>query len=472
MKILALDDDREFLEELSKALSDRHSVEIVSTLSDLLRSLDVRVPDVLLLDMHMPDISGLQVLKLLRGSKQLDLPIVMLTGDSQTESVVSAIQSGATDYVTKESEDLLLNLEMRLSRISSLRELQRENATLLSKLAETEKSYEILGISAAVIKQRLEIQRFKGSRLSVLIEGENGTGKELVARNLNFQEGLGRPFVAVNCGALPSQLFESELFGHVKGSFTGAIGDQKGKFVAAQGGDIFFDEIGEMPLDMQVKLLRVLQEKVITPVGSVKTIPVQVRILSATNRNLEELVAQGKFRQDLFFRINQVTLKTSPLRERPEDIVYLAELFLARTKKGLHLSDEVKEALQNHTWPGNIRELQNTIDRASLFANDLLDMSGRRQIGVEHLSLSELRPNGSSGSPSSGLPKGLFPVRAEDVTRERFQRCVDWAQRKFLESALELIKDNDCVIQKLEMSRSYFYQKKKELGVTMARGPQ
>ncbi len=473
VKLLALDDDGLFLEELGVSLrAEGFELTAVTTPAEAMKNLDGQGFDAILLDMHMPEISGLQMLKIVRG-RWPECPVVMLTGDSNPESIVSAIQLGATDYVVKGHEEFLVALKTRLQRIRKYRQLKREHEVVKSKLVEADKRYEILGISSAVLKQRLEIARFKGTGVYVLIEGENGTGKELVARNLNLQEGHGRPFVAVNCGAIPTHLFESELFGHVKGSFTGAVSDQKGKFAAAQGGDLFLDEIGEMPLDMQVKLLRALQEKTITPVGSTRAIPVDVRILAATNRNLEDLVREGKFRQDLFFRINQITLKTAPLRERHEDIVYLAELFAKRIRPGSTISEAARKRLQAHRWPGNVRELSNTIERACLYARDVeadSQLSGRASVEIlpEHLLLSDLGvAPGLNAEVAQDL--ALLPQRAEDVTKERYQACIEWMQRRFFEVALDVLKDNDTVISRLEISRSYFYQKKKELGLVASR---
>lgn len=468
MKLLALDDDTLFLKELGVSLrAEGFEFHDVNTPAEAMRRLENETFDAVLLDMHMPEISGLQMLKLVRG-RWSETPVVMLTGDSNPESIVSAVQMGASDYVVKGSEEFLFALMTRLARIRKYRQLKSDHEVVKQKLAEADRRYEILGISSAVLKQRLEIARFKGTNVYVLIEGENGTGKELVARNLNLQEGVGRPFVAVNCGAIPTHLFESELFGHVKGSFTGAVSDQKGKFLAAQGGDLFLDEIGEMPLEMQVKLLRALQEKTITPVGSTRSIPVDVRILAATNRGLEDMVRQGKFRQDLFFRINQITLRTAPLRERPEDIGYLADLFAKRLRPGSMISPAALRRLEAHRWPGNVRELSNAIERACLYARDV-DAEGASsarasvEILPEHLLLSDL----GVADVVAEIP--LLPQRAEDVTKERYQACLDWMQRRFFEVALDILKDNDTVIRRLEISRSYFYQKKKDLGLVANR---
>lgn len=474
MKLLALDDDRSFLEELQLALQRDTDIDfeinVVTRPAEAMRALETQSFDAVLLDMHMPEISGLQMLKVIRG-RFPDCPVLMLTGESNPDAIVSAIRLGANDYVIKGQEDFLVALKTRLDRIRSFANLKRDHQVIKSKLGEADRRYEILGVSPAVLKQRLEISRFKGTGVYILIEGENGTGKELVARNLNLQEGTGRPFVAVNCGAIPTHLFESELFGHVKGSFTGAVTDQKGKFLAAQGGDIFLDEIGEMPLEMQVKLLRALQEKTITPVGSTRTIPIDVRVIAATNRNLEERVRSGQFRQDLFFRINQITLRTTPLRERPEDIGYLAELFAERNRPGSVISQEALRRLEAHRWPGNVRELANTIERACLYARDFESdpPNGTRsavEILPEHLLLSEI------SIPEASLEASLLPVCDQDVTKERYQQCLESIQRRFFEMALQILKDNDKVIERLDISRSYFYQKKKELGLVTTRRAQ
>ena len=457
-KILALDDDSKFLAELKTALDCEFTVKTVTTVADAMQAISQFHPDVLLLDMNMPGASGMQILRVVH-QRVANLPIIMLTAETKTELIVRAIQDGASDYVIKDSDDVFLGLKIRISRILALNGIRKQNEVLSLKVKEANSKYEILGISAATIRLRDELSKYKGTNAYILIQGENGTGKELIARTANLQENdPSRPFITVNCGAIPHNLFESELFGHTKGSFTGAIADQRGKFVAANGGDIFLDEIGELPLDMQVKLLRVLQERVVTPVGSTKGIAVNVRVIAATNKKLEELVKEGRFRQDLFFRLNQIVVKTPPLRARPDDILHLAQIFANKELPGVSISKEAKECLQAHTWPGNIRELENTIARACI----LVRGSSNVKILPEHLMLSDLEVG-----IGISIPANLFPKKKEDVTKERHQKCLDWMQKHFLQKALDIFGgDNNLVIEHLNISRAYFYQKKKELGLS------
>ena len=231
--------------------------------------------------------------------------------------------------------------------------------------------YEIVGHSPAILKLKSDILKLKGHPASVLITGESGVGKEMVAGSLSLQEsdGLSRPFVAVNCAAISENLVESELFGHEKGAFTGAINKSKGKFLAAHGGDIFLDEIGEMPLAAQAKLLRVLQERVITPVGSTESIPMEVRVIAATNKDLKAEIQAGRFREDLYYRLSVVRFEVPPLRERREDIPALAEHFLKQFGADkMRLTDEAVHKLQAHSWRGNIRALRNCLERAWILA--------------------------------------------------------------------------------------------------------
>ncbi len=318
-----------------------------------------------------------------------------------------------------------------------------------------EKSYEILGSDESILVLKRDMLRLKGSNTFVLITGENGTGKELVARGLNIQENDStRPFVAVNCAAIPSTLFESEFFGHMKGSFTGATENKHGQFKMADGGDIFLDEVGEIPLPMQAKLLRVLQEKTFTPVGGTKPITVNVRVIAATNRNLEEEVAKGNFREDLYYRLTKVFLKTPPLRERKSDIVPLAEEFLKRLLPTARISGPAQKALMEHVWRGNIRELQNTMERSSFHVKE----SGRPVVKPEHLGLSS-----SIVHSSQSLPDFLLPKNEGEISFENRQRALDWVERIYLKRALKVAKENQKLLSLLGMSRSHYYERKKAL---------
>lgn len=454
--ILAFDDDASFLRQLKEHLSAEFNVETATTIPQAMKTIMTRNLDLILLDMNMPEMSGLEFLKTLRQRNHLT-PVIMLTGETKTETVVATIQAGAVDYVVKGSEDFAVNLSFRISQVLKVKNLLKDNAVLSKKLASETKRFEIQGISTSITKLRSEVLKFKNSRSTVLITGENGTGKELIARNLNLQENNpARPFVAVNCGAIPENLFESELFGHKKGSFTGAMNDKQGLFVLADGGDIFLDEIGELPLNMQVKLLRVLQEKVVTPVGETKPIPVNVRVITATNRSLEEMVKEKTFREDLFFRLNTLRLHTPALRDRIEDILFLAKLFAEKLHPKVVFSTEARKALENHLWPGNIRELQNIIERALLNA----DAEKRFTIEIEDIQFSSivLKEN------NPNFPNGLFPSIITEVTPESLESCLNWMERVFLRKCLNLVNgDNKKLISLLDLSHADYYRRKKKL---------
>ncbi len=458
--ILSVDDDPKFRAAISDTLSDQYRLVTASDGPSALMAVAQYRPELILLDMNMPELSGLDFLRILK-QRLSSLPIIMLTGETDPSMIVQAVKAGASDYVIKGTEDFETNLRFRISQVLRLEGIKKENHVLANKIREEATAkYEILGNSPSILKLKAEISKFKGTGVFVLINGENGTGKELVARSLHLQEGNPRrPFVAVNCGAITSTLFESELFGHVKGSFTGAIGNKDGYFVAANGGDIFLDEIGELPLDMQVKLLRVLQEKVVTPVGANKQIRIDVRVIAATNRDLEELVRQGKFRQDLYFRLNQVILTTPPLRERKDDILMLAQNFAERHIPGIRISPDARQRLQNHHWPGNIRELSNTIERSCILARG----EPRPKIISEHLAFANIETN----SDSIRIPPELQPTSIERLTAENLRKLVSWVERKYIEKGLKLLSGNNSeLVERLGYSRAGFYRKKKELGLS------
>ena len=293
-------------------------------------------------------------------------------------SAIAALRKGAYDYITKPfvNEDLLQTVKNALRT----KELFQENRALRRELDKKYSFAEIIGNSAALQAVFRLIEKISATNANILIQGESGTGKELVARAIH-QHSLraDKPFVAINCGALPESLLESELFGHTKGSFTGAIADKKGLFRAADGGTLFLDEIGEIPLALQVKLLRALQEHEITPIGSTVPVKFDARIVAATNRNLEEEVRKGNFREDLFYRLNVIEVFLPPLRERREDIPLLAKHFVTKTSKEQKqnekpISKEAMTALINYNWQGNIRELQNAVERAFILSSDEIDL--------------------------------------------------------------------------------------------------
>ncbi len=311
--------------------------------------------DICLTDMRLPDGNGLELVSFIQA-KNPQLPVAVITAHGNMESAIQALKSGAFDFLTKP-----VDLEV-------LRSLVR--AAIKLKTSETELVYELIGNTSIIDATRKTINKLARSQAPVYISGETGTGKELVARMIHEQGArFSGKFVPVNCGAIPTELMESELFGHIKGSFTGAVSDKEGLLQIAEGGTLFFDEIAELPLHMQVKLLRTIQEKTVRPVGSTNEMPVDVRILSATHQDLNNLVGKGKFRQDLFYRINVIEIHVPSLRERSEDIPLLVEHIISqigsRTGQEIkNLSPEALNKLQSYSFPGNIRELENILERA------------------------------------------------------------------------------------------------------------
>jgi two-component system, NtrC family, response regulator HydG len=327
--------------------------------------------DIVLLDMKMKRLSGMEALSQILGYNP-SLPVVMMTAYSSVDTAVEALKIGAYDYLTKplDFDRLKLTIERILERIF----LQSENQHLKERLKSTALHHNILGKSSAMAALLDTLNMVAPTDANVLVTGESGTGKELVAAALHDNSPRkDHPFVRINCAAITPTLLESELFGHARGAFTGADKKRKGKFLLAHKGSILLDEIGEMTLPMQVKLLRVLQEKEITPVGSDENISVDVRVIAATNRDLKAMAKQGTFRQDLFFRLNVVAVTIPPLRERPEDIPELVLHFLARFSqknrreiKGV--APDAMNAMIRYAWPGNVRELMNAVERAVVLA--------------------------------------------------------------------------------------------------------
>ncbi len=334
--------------------------------------------DLVITDVRLPGMTGIEVLKALKA-KRPEITVIVMSAYSSVELAVEAMQCGATHFISKPfKKDLLLHtLRSAEERLGLL----AENRDLRAQLTKGS-APKIVGEDpkwVSLLKQLKRVARF-GS--TVLLRGESGTGKELLARYLHGA-GEGGPFVAINCGAIPENLLESELFGHVRGAFTGADAPKEGLFVRANGGTLFLDEIGDLPLSLQVKLLRVLQENMVRPVGSLEEIPVSLRVVSATAKDLASAVTQGEFREDLYYRLNVVPVGVPPLRDRGGDIVALAQHFLEKAAVRLgtgrkHLSQGAKTALLAHTWPGNVRELQNLMER-------LVILTDAEEIGVEDL---------------------------------------------------------------------------------------
>lgn len=312
-----------------------------------------------LTDMKLPDGNGIGLVEHIQRQFPA-LPVAVITAYGSMDLAVTALKAGAFDFVSKP-----VDLDILRRLVQSALELGQQKPVAVSVATET-----LLGNSLGIQQLREQITKLARSQAPVHIQGESGSGKELVAKAIHEQSGRSKgPFIAVNCGAIPRELMESEFFGHKKGSFTGAIADKAGLFQAAQGGTLFLDEVADLPLEMQVKLLRAIQEKSVRPVGAEKETSIDARILSATHKDLQQAVAQGHFRQDLFFRINVIQVRVPPLRERPEDIPLLCEHFLTRLNcvlpQPVTLDDSALLALQHYSFPGNVRELENLLERAS-----------------------------------------------------------------------------------------------------------
>ena len=366
-RILVVDDEesiREFLEIMLK--KEGYEVTLAEDGQKAKDLLSKKTFDMIISDLQMPHVTGIELLKHVKDSYP-DTVFMLITAFGTTETAVEAMKMGAYDYLTKpfKIDEVRMNIQNALRS----RNLEVENRSLKKELVKEYSFQNMVGNSPAMHSIFDMVKRVSQTPTNVLITGESGTGKEVVAKAIHYNGPLkDKPFVTVNCGAIPENLMESEMFGHKKGSFTGAVADKAGLFEVADGGTLFLDEVGELPLTIQVKLLRAIQERVIRRVGSTDDMKVDVRIIAATNRNLEEMVAKGGFRQDLFYRLNVINIKTPSLRERREDIPLLANHFLKKyndrlTKNIGAISTEAMEILKKYDYPGNVRELENLIER-------------------------------------------------------------------------------------------------------------
>jgi two-component system, NtrC family, response regulator AtoC len=369
--ILIVDDDQSMAETLTRAMTRRGFVVTWRTSGlEALKLLDEQDFDVVVTDLHMEGMDGFAFCERVLANRP-DVPVVMITAFGSMDSVVAAIRCGAYDFITKPFDVELLRLT--LARAVQHRALRDEVKRLRQAVSEVRGFDHMIGSSPPIQKVKELIERVSDAEATLLISGESGTGKELVAHAVHQRsKSSAGPFVTVNCAAIPETLLESELFGHVKGAFTDARAPRQGLFLKANGGTLFLDEIGEMPLAMQPKLLRALQEKTVRPVGGDQEIPYEARIITASNRDLETEVAERRFREDLFYRINVVRIEVPPLRVRGNDVLFLAQHFVKQfskqtTKKVIGISAPVAEKLMAYSWPGNVRELQNCIERAVAF---------------------------------------------------------------------------------------------------------
>jgi two-component system, NtrC family, response regulator HydG len=388
--------------------------------------------DLVLTDYRMDEMDGLEVLQAVR-EKSPDTDVVVLTGYGTIEIAVEAMKKGAVDFIEKEnlSSVLPLKIEKVLEYRSARRERERlgeENRYLREEIGGRFNFGEIVGQSAQMEEVLKTVRKVAVAGSSVLIYGESGTGKELVARAVHYQSARREePFVKVNCGALPKDLVESELFGHEKGAFTGAVRQKKGRFELAEGGTIFLDEIGDIPLETQVKLLRVLQEKQFDRVGGERTFTADVRVVAATNRPLKQMIGSGEFREDLYYRLEVIPLHLPPLREHKSDIPELVAHFLKKKCGEMNVSlrrltDEAVAALENYPWPGNVRELENVIERTIVLADG-------DEVGLHDLPLTFVEEE--ARETMEELPDGEVPLNKmlDDMERKLIVRAMDQAQQ-------------------------------------------
>ncbi len=406
-------------------------------------------PDIILADLMMPNMSGLEFLPRV---KEL-LPrteIAIMTGHGSIETAVQAMKLGAYDYITKPFR--IEELKLLLQRMAEKVNLVAENQFLRDRVSTEMELNGIVGSSSKIQDVMRMVARLKDTRTPVLITGESGTGKELVARAIHYRGLLSKkPFIAVDCGSLVPTLIESELFGHEKGAFTGAVRSKEGLFQTADGGTIFLDEIGELSQELQAKLLRVLQEKEVRPVGSNQNIKVDVRVIAATNRDLEAAQKEGKFRRDLYFRLNVVTLHLPPLRERRSDITSLVHYFLDRFAPGepITLSPAAARCMLQYDWPGNVRELENCIERA-------VALGSQKTIELHDLPPA-VRENQDAEAPEPAAPAGDAPAANTDL--EELER--DTIQRVFE----QVNGDKALAGRMLGISRATLYRKLKRYNI-------
>jgi DNA-binding NtrC family response regulator len=452
-RLLIVDDEPEMVENSARLLGlAGHQCVTTTAAQEALALLESNRPDVLLTDLKMPGIEGLE---LLRQAHQIDpdLPVIVVTAFASIESAVGAVKEGAFDYLPKPftAEQLRVAVDRALRQ----RELQRENRNLRQQLQETLGLENIIGRSPAMVRIFELIKKAARSEANILVLGESGTGKELVARAIHANsERASKPFVPVDCASLPEHLLESELFGHEKGAFTGAVKTKSGLIEMADRGTLFLDEIGELPLALQSKFLRALQERKIRRVGGTGLIDVDMRVVSATNRDLREEIAKGRFREELYYRINVIAIELPPLRERAGDVPLLAQAFLKKYGRGqsLTLDEAAMAALEAYAWPGNVRELQNVIERACVLADGTMVKSRDLPDYV-------LRQAPTVTAPDPTADGFLPPTRADLPLKKAKDQWMEALEGSYLRALLERHQGNISAAAKAaEIDRKTFHR--------------
>jgi len=455
-QIFVVDDEEDIRFSLRGILEDEgYEVLEASSGEQALEFLDRNTPDLILLDIWLQGIDGLAVLDRVR-ERSLDLPVVMISGHGNIETAVAAIKKGAFDFIEKP-----LSLEKVILSVNKALEfyrIQRENLALRTRIQD-DQVHELTGCSKAVSTLRAQIKQVAPTDAWVLITGENGTGKEIVARSIHAQsKRKHRPMVAVNCAAIPDELIESELFGHIKGAFTGAETSQAGKFELAHKGTLFLDEIADMSLKTQAKILRILQEQCFERVGGRKTIRVDVRVIAATNKDLREEIQAGRFREDLYYRLKVFPLDVPPLRMHARDIPLLIDEFVRdltrkHAFKPLAFNSEALSILQGYPWPGNVRELKNFVER-------MMIVYAGSEVGPDGLPAEFSAPAAAGPeAPAGDVPRGDIDFKA---ARSEFEA-------RFLERKLKEYQGNVAKLaEAIGLERSYLYRKLKSHGIQAA----
>lgn len=467
--ILVIDDDPNQCRIAEHVLGEKMQYNVITITGgraaiDLLTSNKAETIDLVLLDMAMPEVNGMDVLNALKPLKHIP-PIVVRTAHDDVDIAVDAMKAGAVDFIKK--QDGIQRLQSCVENALRIHELNDELLRLKRSIGSEVMFSDIIGESAAIRHTIALGKRAADSNIPVFIDGESGVGKELLARAIhNSSDRAAKPFIAVNCGAIPENLVESILFGHEKGSFTGAVAKSIGKFREADGGTLFLDEVGELSANIQVKLLRALQEGEIEAVGAKKSVKIDIRIISATNKDLSATVANDQFREDLYYRLHVFPITVPPLRNRSEDIQVMVEYFIKRfaaaeEKPEPHIADDVMQLLVRYTWPGNIRELKNAIFRAVVLCDgEILELEHFPQIvGRINTALSESKHGGKSGFP---MDESLISA----IGTSGHFRSLGEVEGEVIRSAFKFYRGHMTEIaRRLGIGRSTLYRKLHELGL-------
>jgi two-component system nitrogen regulation response regulator GlnG len=467
--ILVVDPETDFLDWVQHQLATPTTRVITATKSDEAFKIFTReTPDLLITETRLAPFSGLELLVKVK-QRDPNAIVVLTSGFGTTQSVIESMKLGAFDFIRKET--LPFNLKVVVDAALKAQAETKAATTFKPQLTVEEHQDSIVGKSVALQQVFKMVGRVAHSDAPVMITGESGTGKELVARAIHHYSGRSaKTFVAINCAAIPEQLLESELFGHEKGSFTGAIGTRVGRFEQSNGGTLFLDEIGDMPLPLQSKILRVLQDGEFSRVGGNETLRTDVRIVAATNKNLEQEVSRKAFREDLFYRLNVVRIQLPPLRQRTEDIRLLAEYFLQKvaTKKllpQLKLSEEAMRVLESYSWPGNVRELENTIQRACVLATS--DLLTPKDIPLGHITSAEGGTAAGGSEKAEQTTEAAIEVLLKAAQVDPDVQLLPWLEREFTLYAMKATKGNQVRAAKLlGITRATLRKRIERFGIT------